>query len=46
MLSNSEPVSPYSRMMAIDTAYVSGKNASPHTWHSSEVFLSLFELKK
>ena len=36
----------YSQMIAIDSSYVTGKNASPHTWHSAELFLYLLELKK
>lgn len=36
----------YSGMIPIDTVYTSGKIASPHTWHASEIFLYLLELKK
>jgi hypothetical protein len=36
----------YKGMSVIDTVYVNSRNASPHTWHASEIFLYLTELKK
>jgi len=35
----------YNGMSIIDEKYVVAKNSSPHTWHASEVFLYLFNLK-
>jgi hypothetical protein len=35
----------YKGMSVIDEKYVSAKNSSPHTWHASEVFLYLINLK-
>lgn len=36
----------YEKMKMIDYQYYLGKNASPHTWHTAEVFLYLLEFKK
>lgn len=36
----------YTGMAMIDEKYVTAKNASPHTWHASEMFLYLIEDKK
>lgn len=36
----------YEGMKIIDPVFVTGKLASPHTWHASEVFLYLLENKK
>jgi hypothetical protein len=35
----------YNGMAVIDEKYLSEKNASPHTWHASEVFLYLMNFK-
>lgn len=36
----------YKGMSVIDEKYVAAKNSSPHTWHASEVFLYLINIKK
>ena len=36
----------YKQMNIIDLQYVNTKNASPHTWHASEVFLYLHGIMK
>jgi len=36
----------YSGMKIIDQLYVDKKCSAPHTWHSSEMFLNLVQIKK
>ena len=36
----------YSGMRIIDQLYVDKKCSAPHTWHSSEMFLNLMQIKK
>ena len=36
----------YSGIATVDSAYVNDQNSSPHTWHASEIFLYLLEIKK
>jgi hypothetical protein len=36
----------YKGMATVDSTYVHEQNSSPHTWHASEIFLYLLEIKK
>jgi len=36
----------YNGMVLIDTIFVNKKTSMPHTWHASEVFLYLLEIKR
>lgn len=36
----------YKGIAIVDSVYANEQNSSPHTWHASEIFLYLMELKK